>query len=241
MCRREGYEKKTFFEGTKIFIDQSATRIQALIRQHITKCAFYDHLIENEYDPLSSELKQKLKFFRLSRITDQYTKHVNQKNFAYKKMLVDQLEKLKVRHSELMYDYERNVENLMRQRNAKLQIIIEEIIDQKALSEIEQTSEDHKVKWHLCKTKANQRSDKDCAICLQSLHTCKPLYLTSCTHVYHAACLSSFEMMSKLTQCPICRSKYEKIAMLSNKNREFQIRSKQGSKDTFNSLDDNFN
>jgi hypothetical protein len=136
-------------------------------------------------------------------------------------MMVEEFDKVKMRHAELMYDYEKNVENLMRARNDKLQVIIDELMDQKALNEIEEFDVDKKVKWEICKRKARERNDKECAICLQSLHNCKPLYLTSCTHVYHAACLSSFEHMSQINKCPICRSEYEKIAMISNKKREY--------------------
>jgi hypothetical protein len=74
-------------------------------------------------------MKMKLKTWRLERITDQFTKHINQKNFAYKKLLTEQIDKVKLRHAELMYDYEKNVEDLMRKRNDKLQVIIDDLMN----------------------------------------------------------------------------------------------------------------
>jgi hypothetical protein len=128
ICRRENYEKMNFFEGSKIFIERSATLIQSLIRQYITRCAFFDHLLDKKYEPHSKEFSMKLKDFRLARVTDKFTKHVNSKNYVYKKMIAGELDRVKLRHAELMYDYEKNVENIMRARNAKLQVIIDELM-----------------------------------------------------------------------------------------------------------------
>lgn len=160
-------------------------------------------------------MTMKLKAFRLERITDKFTKHITQKNIAYKKLLCEEINKVKLRHAELMYDYEKNVEELLKARNSKLKVIIDEIMDQKAMMEMQEFTTEKKVKWEICRRKAKKRNDKECAICLQSLHNCKPLYLTSCTHVFHAACLSSFEHMSNIRKCPICRGKYDRIPMIS--------------------------
>ena len=86
-------------------------------------------MLDNQYEPICNEMKMKLKTWRLERITDQFTKHINQKNFAYKKLLTEQIDKVKLRHAELMYDYEKNVEDLMRKRNDKLQVIIDDLMN----------------------------------------------------------------------------------------------------------------
>ncbi|EAR94468.1 anaphase-promoting complex subunit 11 RING-H2 finger protein (macronuclear) [Tetrahymena thermophila SB210] len=93
--------------------------------------------------------------------------------------------------------------------------------------------------WNEIKNKAINRCDKDCAICFNNLYLndhlqeenthvhsedkqcCsqpnnqkqkKGLYILSCTHIFHANCLTAFERynLQENQVCPICRSQYQK-------------------------------
>ena len=57
------------------------------------------------------------------------------------------------------------------------------------------TSHDHEasVNWSLVKRRALQRHDEDCAICMSGFADGKAMILLSCSHVFHKACISSFE------------------------------------------------
>mmetsp|Transcript_1334 Transcript_1334/g.4086 ORF Transcript_1334/g.4086 Transcript_1334/m.4086 type:complete len:120 (+) Transcript_1334:749-1108(+) len=72
------------------------------------------------------------------------------------------------------------------------------------------------VDWEMVEARALQRDEQDCAICLCDLGgPSKKKVLTSCSHLFHANCLESFERFSSAmaevdSLCPCCRSKYEK-------------------------------
>jgi len=67
------------------------------------------------------------------------------------------------------------------------------------------------VDWETVRQQALLRCDEECAICMMEL---KPRcqVLLSCTHVFHASCISAFENFSfdQEDACPICRSRYAK-------------------------------
>jgi hypothetical protein len=73
--------------------------------------------------------------------------------------------------------------------------------------------------WNVIKQRSNDRQDSNCpcAICQEDFGL-EPQVLLSCSHVFHRACLTTFEKFvshnangSDLRTCPICRrSQYEK-------------------------------
>eukprot|EP00922_Rhytidocystis_sp_ex-Travisia-forbesii_P049233 GHVS01073320.1.p1 GENE.GHVS01073320.1~~GHVS01073320.1.p1 ORF type:complete len:408 (+),score=52.74 GHVS01073320.1:49-1272(+) len=61
--------------------------------------------------------------------------------------------------------------------------------------------------WECVKQISNGRSDghKPCAICLEDFKD-RPQVILSCSHVYHQACLNSFEcFLNRRSCCPLCR------------------------------------
>ena len=68
------------------------------------------------------------------------------------------------------------------------------------------------VDWERTEEVARARGFGDCPVCLNSMaEGCgQPLALLSCTHVFHARCLDSFERFSlrPTCVCPVCRAAY---------------------------------
>lgn len=223
ICRREHYEKLTFYEPSKLFIKNSATKIQALFKGHLERVKFFKFLVKNKYTPDTKGLKTRLSIFKLGRMNFKMQNNINKKNRLYKEMFGEKIEKVKFIHSELMKSYEKNVEEILRKRNERLRVIVEDMLEQKAMREYEEKVVEKNVQWEKCLNKVRERSDRLCSICLGELYNYKPLYITSCSHIYHAACLSSFEMMSDIIKCPICRAPYKKMALMSNEKEEIKI------------------
>ena len=66
--------------------------------------------------------------------------------------------------------------------------------------------------WEQVKEKGVNRSDQQCAICLNNLWN-KPVYLLSCTHIFHVNCIEGFEryaLPGNKNKCPCCRDTYDK-------------------------------
>ncbi|XP_053714346.1 RING finger protein 32 isoform X1 [Synchiropus splendidus] len=68
----------------------------------------------------------------------------------------------------------------------------------------ERLSEDE---WSQVKSRSVQEreSEHPCAICKEAFHL-QPQVLLSCSHVFHRACLQSFERFSRRKCCPMCRT-----------------------------------
>jgi len=73
--------------------------------------------------------------------------------------------------------------------------------------------------WNAILEKAYQRGIMDCPICMCPLDdgSERHLAVTSCTHVFHAQCLTSFENFDSFKEpsCPCCRQPYQKKLMES--------------------------
>eukprot|EP00494_Astrolonche_serrata_P025687 UN25948 len=69
--------------------------------------------------------------------------------------------------------------------------------------------------WDIIREKALARDISDCPICMCTLDK-KPCILLSCTHIFHAVCINSFENFKKKMfnhECPLCRTVYEKTEL----------------------------
>ena len=66
--------------------------------------------------------------------------------------------------------------------------------------------------WQQVAAQSRQRDDstRECPICMDTFRT-EAQVILSCSHVFHAACLASFERFAGKASCPLCRSaNYEK-------------------------------
>lgn len=71
--------------------------------------------------------------------------------------------------------------------------------------------------WAAITQQALARGDSECAICLGNVDLCSERHgrhavVLSCSHVFHAKCIDSFERFSTTEQCvcPVCRSAYDR-------------------------------
>ncbi|KAG0629492.1 hypothetical protein M758_1G107900 [Ceratodon purpureus] len=80
------------------------------------------------------------------------------------------------------------------------------------------------IDWQTVITKALERNDVDCPICiarLQRIGHNSALAWLSCSHVFHRECITAFEAYNTLPQqtapvepcCPICRANYQRLDM----------------------------
>ena len=118
-------------------------------------------------------------------------------------------------HGRLMDSYAQNYENMLRKRSDQIRHRIESVINNRQFTLIEAQSQPTLTNWKDIKQQAAARTQDSCSICMCSLFPqSKPLLLTSCGHIYHAACLTSFETFtdSRNHKCPNCRSSYDKKA-----------------------------
>lgn len=62
--------------------------------------------------------------------------------------------------------------------------------------------------WSAIEHAARSRGLGDCPVCLNAMGDGEALTLLSCTHVFHARCLASFERFSikPVCSCPVCRA-----------------------------------
>lgn len=208
LCRQNAYQTRVIHEGKRFHYSQSATKIQAAWRGYVVR-SWYRKL--REVTPPQNPLLRK-QFFekKLKDITDRMVKSFD------------------VNVDEFLAEID---ENIATQR----QIIgsyINCYIDPE--------------EWKKIKYKALQRGNLECSICVTSISTnmdskipglscsstCvshprtdkedleKPraALLLSCTHVFHQACLETFEAFTEgVSQpvCPLCRSLYNKKLLAS--------------------------
>merc|ERR1711879_573857 len=108
------------------------------------------------------------------------------------------MERNKYNHDMLMADYIRNVERMVVEKKEEKNPmkIIEKITMEKVENEFEKEAKRGQFHmnefWQKNFEKAIERCD-ECPICFGSHDNGKPLYVTSCGHIFHAPCLSSFE------------------------------------------------
>ncbi|CAD8208058.1 unnamed protein product [Paramecium octaurelia] len=193
ICRRQDYEKKQFMVANKQYKIQSIIKIQALFRQFRCRKQFYERMIKMQYKPENSLLKRKLLFYKLSRISSRMSKTIQQQGNQAQQAINQLGENIQIKQEQMennlnkIYQMKHNNEQM-----AKLQPII-------------------KVDWISIKKVALERREVDCTICLQSMVNAK-VFLLSCSHMFHANCLNSFERysMAQINNCPICRQSYQK-------------------------------
>jgi len=84
------------------------------------------------------------------------------------------------------------------------------------------------IQWESIWKQAQAHGAQDCPICMMDIDVHdpgRPCALTSCSHLFHGACLESFEEFGKnkhdlagdggvhIDKCPMCRSQYFKAAL----------------------------
>lgn len=147
--------------------------------------------------------------------------------------MVVNIEKKTINHDILMRDYVSNVERMSKDggsRGMEMKLI-EKIMMEKVNEEFcggKHGRGELDGFWRNRVEKAMARGD-DCPICLGGVGDGKPLYVLSCSHMFHAPCLTSFEMYRGGDgggsgggghACPVCRQNYEKKPLMGLPGRQ---------------------
>ncbi|KAM9826938.1 RING finger protein 32 [Neosynchiropus ocellatus] len=79
--------------------------------------------------------------------------------------------------------------------------------------------------WSQVKIRSVQESESEhpCAICKEAFHL-QPQVLLSCSHVFHRACLQSFERFSRRKCCPMCRTEQYETRVIHDGARLYRNR-----------------
>lgn len=202
LCRQQEYQTRVIHEGKRFHYSRCATIIQAAWRGYVVR-NWYRKL--REVTPPQNPLLRK-KFFekKLKDITDRLVKSYD------------------VDIDEFLAEIDANMATQRR--------IIGSYVD--CYNDTEE--------WKKIKHKALQRGNLECSICVTSIsmnidseipnvsssgsHTqtgsenLRTALLLSCTHVFHKACLETFEAFTagvSQAVCPLCRSLYNKKVLTS--------------------------
>lgn len=213
LCRIPNYDKSKFVEGTRIFIEFSATKLQSLIRMRIEINRFMESLKNIPLENITSKrLRQSFTIYKMDRATQRITNLINQKNWAYKKTSED-IKLLQDDHENLMAAYESNVRKIISKRaeDHKLALLINELTEKKIINGLLEKEAKQYRRWQQRLKKVKDMAHDDCPICLSELGDENKVCITSCAHLFHGACLKSLEDHSGMNKCPICRAQYERI------------------------------
>jgi len=218
------YDKTLFTEGSKIFILNSATKVQQLLRGYLARKQLFEQLIEAGYTAASASFKNRIIDYRLSKIVGKVRGYVQKKSKAIKEAF-DKADEMMKNHSNLMEAYEKNVQKILQQRQTRasksthrqVQMQLDVIAEETARLPAAKHDEEYRAKWSSAYEAAKERIKDKCSICLADLETGgKALMVTSFCHVFHAVCLTSFECFTEVVphKCPNCRKAYEKTPLL---------------------------
>jgi hypothetical protein len=235
LCRSADYEKRLFEEGRKNWERLCAGKLQAVWRGHCGR-KIWNHLLDTVVptDPV-----KRRDFFarRMGKLSSKLLSALDDND--------DELEVL-FRESEQALSVSRQVfnpyptqpasrpaqtgdaapETSTAERWAALRLDLDghSSASSTAVAHAE-SADDDCVEWGRVEEVALARDEQDCAICLGDLGGPeKQKALTSCSHLFHAVCLASFERFASAVsadrhgpqvehvrhKCPCCRSGYTK-------------------------------
>jgi hypothetical protein len=118
------------------------------------------------------------------------------------------LKRFDVRFNKHLDHQEAQIDKLFSELETKLQASQAAVFELK--SGFRNKPKEKHVNWDEVCEKAVSRSEKMCPICLQGL-SLRETVILSCSHLFHAQCIQSFESYSISSPCcPVCRSDYVK-------------------------------
>ena len=185
MCRKDQYQKRIIHEASKAYKSQCATKIQSAWKGSVAR-KWYKKIRET-HPPKDPKLREKYFMQKFEEITQRMLSMYSTDVDSFLRELdVD------LRNSRKIMD-NFNEQKMLENHQLKLSQDFWDDVCGKAFSRIDETSE--------------------CPICMFQLVANKTLTVCSCTHVFHAQCLKTFEEFSLNEQfsCPVCRSSYYSI------------------------------
>jgi hypothetical protein len=189
LCRKNDYQMRLFGEGRRAHLSLCATRIQAVWRGHRARKQYA--VLQRAHPPRDPRLRAAFFARQISQLTDSAVDSSTAESNA-----------------------------LLREIDASLQR------SRAVMASMEAAATRAAIDWPLIAATVHSRGDPGpCPICLQELagsaapvvreHQARSLVLLSCSHVFHAQCLLSFEDFNVdewRRSCPVCRAAYVKSA-----------------------------
>jgi hypothetical protein len=104
----------------------------------------------------------------------------------------------------------------MQQHNQQIQQVLELLQQTSLEAKRLMQPRTFRKEWCVAFQRAESRGCEECPICIQPVllpsridaPLKRKLYLLSCSHVLHAACLKSYEAFTTSKKCPLCRVSY---------------------------------
>ncbi|XP_053323702.1 RING finger protein 32 [Spea bombifrons] len=191
MCRKDRYQTRVIHDGARLFKAKCATRIQACWRGYIVR-KWYKNLRQT-VPPNDPKLRKRFFEEKLTEITDR----------------------------------------LLRSCDTDIDVLFNEIDNSIAASrkvlrqlDLPNLTAPSEGEWEKIQLQAVRQEIFDCPICIMPLHhktdslqteghlgqSVRPAVLLSCSHIFHFACLQTFEEFTAEEPhvCPLCRSSYQK-------------------------------
>ena len=232
LCRSVDYEKRLFEEGRKNWEYLCTLKLQAVWRGHCGR-KIWNHLLDTV---VPTDPSKRRDFFarRMSKLTAKLLSAIDDKDDDLARLFAESDQALSVSRQVFNSGQQSSgsvralVETSTADRWAALRLEMEQSTAHPAVDD-DAGGNDDTVDWDKVEAAALSRDEQDCAICLGDLGgPGKQKALTSCSHLFHAQCLSSFERFAtaisadrhrqtlesepkpECPKCPCCRSGYSK-------------------------------
>ena len=227
ICRKQDYDKRDTDQGFVFYRLKCVIFIQRMVRGYLVRKWFYvEILVPRQKELVSKLLKRKVMSFKLRNIGKRIDKNMIKKNKVSEEML-GRMEKAIHEKTQMIYNDLQSLQYAHAKKEENQEKVLEIVWGQyeKNLENIKNkghNQEEIMKEWGEIKKKGIERCGEDCAICLNKLFVQKkPLYLLSCSHIFHTHCIEALERydIQEKKKCPICREVYQKMSFLSQKQK----------------------
>ncbi|CAF0770858.1 unnamed protein product [Didymodactylos carnosus] len=217
MCRRVQYEKRIIYEGANCHRIKCASKIQALWRGYITR-QWYKRMRKMTV-PIDPKLREKFYSEKLAEITDRIVLSCDfnlNDLFSEIDRTVEQSRRIGKMFDEktrqITDDEWSEIRQRAQQRREYECSICKCLLEQEPLVTTAKNTMKKLPVDKLQKLFANDQLIVPKNETKLKAVVKRPLFLLSCTHVFHSTCLETFEQLccDQILSCPVCRTAYQK-------------------------------
>lgn len=207
LCRHRNYQKKLTVKGTEAHMKRCAILIQAYWRGHRARNA-YRQMLKQYYSTGRGDPIARRKFFQreLAICTASIEAETCKRTAALDELMADMDRTIRENQQVngklfvLVIDVRLSVVVLTRLLG-QLATLLDHVASTNAAHQqrlrATYASESGRVDWDAVALNALRRCDDEvCAICMSGFRDGKAMSLLSCSHVFHTACISSFEQFN---------------------------------------------
>lgn len=227
ICRKQDYDKKETNQGFIFYQNKCIILIQKNVKGFLCRKQFFEFLIKSKIEIVAKLLKRKLLSYKLANIGKRIDKNMKKKHLVSEKIMKNLEQNIQEKTMNISNNLQelRFIEmNTKENREKVLEIIWNQYENnlKKSLEKNNQNTQNLDIHWSHILKKGLERCESECAICLNPLFNAKPLYLLSCSHIFHIHCIEALERYSlqEEKKCPICREAYKKINLVMEKNKK---------------------